>query len=113
MRAQAIRDLRSAFLIPDRVARWDSAPTISAALGIPGVNVCGVTCTGSVLLGVIGTDADRGDLEFIGDSSPFFFLSNNFYFGDTLTVVRGNQAYKFGGDVAGSSESTSDGRREC
>ena len=71
---------------------------ISAALGIPGVNVCGITCTGSVLLGVIGTDADKGDLEFIGDSSPFFFLSNNFYFGDTLTVVRGNKTFKLGGE---------------
>ncbi|HVG34185.1 MAG TPA: carboxypeptidase-like regulatory domain-containing protein [Pyrinomonadaceae bacterium] len=73
-------------------------PNISAAIGIPGVNVCGIACTGSVLLGVIGTDADKGDLEFIGDASPFFFLSNNYYFGDTLTVVRGNKTLKFGGD---------------
>lgn len=73
-------------------------PNIASALGIPGVNVCGITCTGSVLLGVIGTDADKGDLEFIGDSSPFFFLSNNYFFGDTLTVVRGNKTFKFGGD---------------
>lgn len=73
-------------------------PTIAASLGIPGVNVCGITCTGSVLLGAIGTDADKGDLEFIGDSSPFFFLSNNYYFGDTLTVVRGNMTLKFGGE---------------
>lgn len=73
-------------------------PNISAALGIPGVNVCGITCTGSVLLGVIGTDADKGDLEFIGDASPFFFLSNNYYFGDTLTVVRGNKTFKIGGE---------------
>jgi hypothetical protein len=73
-------------------------PNISSALGIPGVNVCGITCTGSILLGVIGTDADRGDLEFIGDASPFFFLSNNYYFGDTLTVVRGNKTFRFGGE---------------
>lgn len=72
---------------------------ISAALGIPGVNVCGLTCTGSVLLGVIGSDADRGDLEFIGDASPFFFLSNNYYFGDTLSIVRGNQSFRFGGEL--------------
>ena len=74
-------------------------PNISSALGVPGVNVCGVTCTGSILLGVIGTDADKGDLEFIGDASPFFFLSNNFYFGDTLTVVRGNKTFKIGGEL--------------
>jgi hypothetical protein len=75
------------------------SPTIAADLGIPGVNSCGVTCSGSILLGVIGSDADRGDLEFIGDGSPFFFLSNNYYFGDTLTVVRGNQTYKLGGEL--------------
>jgi hypothetical protein len=74
-------------------------PNISSALGIPNVNVCGVTCTGSVLLGVIGSDADKGDLEFIGDASPFFFLSNNYFFGDTLTVVRGNKTLKFGGEL--------------
>jgi hypothetical protein len=74
-------------------------PNISTSLGIPGVNVCGITCTGSVLLGVIGTDADKADLEFIGDSSPFFFLSNNYYYGDTLTIVRGNQTYKVGGEL--------------
>ncbi|HEY0006153.1 MAG TPA: carboxypeptidase-like regulatory domain-containing protein [Pyrinomonadaceae bacterium] len=74
-------------------------PNIASALGIPNVNVCGITCTGSVLLGVIGTNADKGDLEFIGDSSPFFFLSNNFYFGDTLTIVRGNKTFKLGGEL--------------
>ena len=73
--------------------------TIAQDLGIPGVNVCGVTCSGSILLGVIGSDADRGDLEFIGDGSPFFFLSNNYYFGDTLTIVRGNKTLKFGGEL--------------
>jgi hypothetical protein len=74
-------------------------PNISESLGIRGVNTCGVACTGSILLGVIGTDADKADLEFIGDASPFFFISNNFYYGDTLTVVRGNQSYKFGGEL--------------
>jgi hypothetical protein len=74
-------------------------PDLSAHLGIPGVNTCGIACTGSILLGIIGSDADRGDMEFIGDSSPFFFLSNNYYFGDALTVVRGNQSYKFGGEL--------------
>ena len=75
------------------------SPTIAAELGIPNINVCGVICSGSILLGVIGTDVDKGDLEFIGDGSPFFFLSNNFYFGDTLTVVHGNQTFKLGGDL--------------
>jgi hypothetical protein len=70
------------------------SPDISARLGIPGVNVCGVTCTGSVLLGVVGSDADKGQLEFIGDGSPFFFLSNNYFFGDTVSIVHGNHNYR-------------------
>ncbi len=72
--------------------------TLAQDLGIPNVNVCGITCSGSVLLGVIGTDVDK-QLEFIGDGSPFFFISNNFYFGDTMTVVKGNQSLKIGGDL--------------
>lgn len=83
---------------PGQAGTQGFSSTIAQDLGIPGVNVCGVTCSGSVLLGVIGTDADRGDLEFIGDAAPFFFLSNNYYFGDTLTVVRGNKTFKFGGE---------------
>ncbi len=86
-------------LNPGQAGALGFDPSISAHLGIPGVNTCGVACTGSILLGVIGTDADKADLEFIGDSSPFFFLSNNYYYGDTLTVVRGNQSYKFGGEL--------------
>lgn len=84
---------------PGQAGTQGFSSTIAQDLGIPGVNVCGITCTGSILLGVIGTDADRGDLEFIGDSSPFFFLSNNYYFGDTLTVVRGNKTLKLGGEL--------------
>jgi hypothetical protein len=72
--------------------------TNAADLGIPNINTCGITCSGAILLGVIGTDVDK-QLEFIGDGSPFFFISNNFYFGDTLTVVRGNKTLKFGGDL--------------
>ncbi|HEX8144860.1 MAG TPA: carboxypeptidase-like regulatory domain-containing protein [Pyrinomonadaceae bacterium] len=79
------------------------SPSNSADLGIPNVNVCGLPCTGTLLIGVIGTDdAGRGndrDLEFVGDGGPFTFLSNNYFFGDTLTVVRGNHTYKIGGDL--------------
>lgn len=70
---------------------------LATELGIPRINVCGVNCSGSILLGLIGTDVDK-QLEFIGDGSPFFFVSNNYYFGDALTVVRGNKTLKFGGD---------------
>ena len=70
----------------------------SANLGIPRTNNCGVVCSGTVLLGVTGTGA-QPDLEFIGDGGPFYFTSNNFYFGDSLTVVKGDKTLKFGGDI--------------
>ncbi len=76
------------------------APDISAQLGIPNANVCG-ECTGSILLG-IEEPFQRGrqnQLEFIGDGGPFYFKSNNFSLGDTLTWVRGASTFKFGGDL--------------
>jgi hypothetical protein len=73
--------------------------TNASDLGIQNTNICGVVCSGTVLLGITGTGPRQNDYEFIGDGGPFFFTSNNFFFGDTLTVVRGNQIYKFGGDI--------------
>jgi hypothetical protein len=75
------------------------SPTNAADLGIQNTNNCGLVCTGTVLLGLTGTGPLQPDLEFVGDGGPFFFTSNNFYFGDSLTVVKGNQTYKFGGDL--------------
>ncbi|HEV7473068.1 MAG TPA: TonB-dependent receptor [Pyrinomonadaceae bacterium] len=75
-------------------------PQISTSLGIPNANICG-ECTGSVLLG-IEEPFQRGrqnQLEFIGDGGPFYFKSNNFSLGDTLTWVRGASTFKFGGDL--------------
>jgi len=75
-------------------------PQISAKLGIPNTNVCG-ECTGSILLG-IEEPFQRGrqnQLEFIGDGGPFYFKSNNYSLGDTLTWARGSNTYKFGGDL--------------
>ena len=83
---------------PGQAGEQGFSATLAADLGIPQINVCGVICSGSILLGLIGTDVDK-QLEFIGDGSPFFFVSNNYYFGDTLTVVRGSKALKFGGDL--------------
>jgi hypothetical protein len=77
--------------------------TNAADLGIPNVNICGIVCSGTVLLGFVGSgsqnDSQQKATEFIGDGGPFFFTSNNFFFGDTLTVVRGSQNFKFGGDI--------------
>jgi hypothetical protein len=67
-------------------------------LGIGRSNICGLICSGTPLIGVVG-NGSQADLEFVGDGGPFYFTSNNFYFGDTLTVVRGNQTYKVGGDL--------------
>jgi len=73
------------------------SPTVSADLGMPNINVCGVICEGTVLLGFAPSDEER-QLEFVGDGGPFFFNSNNFFFGDVLSIVRGNQTYRIGGD---------------
>ncbi|HEY1403611.1 MAG TPA: TonB-dependent receptor, partial [Pyrinomonadaceae bacterium] len=74
------------------------SPNVSTELGVPNVNVCGAPCEGTVLVGVLPSDVDK-QLEFVGDGGPFTFTSNNFFFGDTLTVVRGNMSFKFGGDL--------------
>lgn len=71
----------------------------AANLGTARTNICGVVCSGTILLGLTGTGPRQPDLEFIGDGGPFFFTSNNFYYGDTLIVVKGNQTLKFGGDL--------------
>ncbi|MDQ1708136.1 MAG: hypothetical protein QOJ88_1347 [Pyrinomonadaceae bacterium] len=75
-------------------------PQISASLGIPNANVCG-ECTGSVLLGIEEPfqQGRQNQLEFIGDGGPFYFKSNNYSLGDTLTWSRGASTFKFGGDL--------------
>ncbi len=75
-------------------------PDISAQLGIPNSNVCG-ECTGSILLGIEEPfqNGRQNQLEFIGDGGPFYFTSNNYSLGDTLTWARGNSTFKFGGDL--------------
>ena len=82
------------------------------SLGIPNANVCG-ECTGSILLG-IEEPFQRGrqnQLEFIGDGGPFYFKSNNFSLGDTLTWARGSSTFKFGGDLRVSQNSNFDAGR--
>ncbi len=75
------------------------SPTNAQDLGIPRTNICGVGCSGTILLGIVGNTAQPSDVEFTGDGGPFYFTSNNFFFGNTLTVIHGNQTFKFGGDI--------------
>ena len=83
-------------------------PSISSALGARNINICG-TCEGALLLGV--SDRSPGQLEFVGDGGPFYFVSNNFNFADAVTVVRGTQTMKFGGDIRVRQNSNFDGGR--
>jgi outer membrane receptor protein involved in Fe transport len=88
-------------------------PAVSANLGHRGINVCG-ECEGVVLLGIEDPNingGDGGNLEFIGDGGPFYFLSNNFSVADALTVVRGSHTLKMGGDLRVRQNSNFDGGR--
>ncbi len=71
------------------------SPSYAADTGVPNVNDGSFEQTGSILFGGFGT----GALEFAGDGGPFLFNSKNPYFADTLTVVKGSQVFKFGGEV--------------
>ena len=88
-------------------------PQVSANLGHRNVNVCG-NCEGVVLLGIeelLNGNRDGGQLEFIGDGGPFYFLSNNYFFGDAATWVNGTSTWKFGGDLRVRQNSNFDGGR--
>jgi Carboxypeptidase regulatory-like domain len=87
------------------------SPNVSANLGAQNINL-GPNSSGIVLMGIVDelTGTDRAT-EFTGDGGPFYFLSNNFNFVDTLTVVRGNSTYKFGGDYRVRQNSNFDGGR--
>src|SRR5689334_4283471 len=87
------------------------SPTVSAQLGAPNINISPNT-SGIVLVGIVDNlnNEDRAT-EFTGDGGPFYFLSNNFYVGDAVTLVKGNSTYKFGGDYRIRQNSNFDGGR--
>lgn len=87
------------------------SPTISSQLGARNVNLDG-SSSGVVLVGIVDnlTNTDRAT-EFTGDGGPFYFLSNNFNFADSVTVVKGPSIYKFGGDYRVRQNSNFDGGR--
>jgi hypothetical protein len=86
-------------------------PNISANLGAPNINL-GPNSSGIVLVGIVDelNGTDRA-VEFTGDGGPFYFLSNNFFAADAVTVVKGNSTYKFGGDYRVRQTSVYDGGR--
>jgi hypothetical protein len=87
------------------------SPNVSAQLGAPNINL-GPNSSGIVLVGIVDelTGIDRAT-EFTGDGGPFYFLSNNFNFVDTVTLVKGNSTFKFGGDYRVRQNSNYDGGR--
>jgi hypothetical protein len=82
-------------------------PNISAALGANNINNCG-TCEGIILLGIVEPSFSQ---EFVGDGGPFYFLSHNYNFADTVTWVKGNSIFKFGTDLRNRRNSNFDGGR--
>jgi hypothetical protein len=82
-------------------------PGVSAALGATNINSCG-TCDGIILLGIVDPSISQ---EFVGDGGAFFFLSNNYNFADTVTVVKGNSVFKIGTDLRNRRNSNFDGGR--
>ncbi|HVF56384.1 MAG TPA: TonB-dependent receptor [Pyrinomonadaceae bacterium] len=87
------------------------APDISARLGARNINL-DPNSSGIVLVGIVDTlgGQDRA-VEFTGDGGPFYFLSNNFNFADVVTIVKGNQTFKVGGDLRVRQNTNFDGGR--
>ncbi|NNE97728.1 MAG: TonB-dependent receptor [Pyrinomonadaceae bacterium] len=82
-------------------------PGVDAALGSTNINACG-TCEGISLIGIVDPSFSQ---EFVGDGGPFFFLSNNYNFADTVTIARGNSILKFGTDLRNRRNTNFDGGR--
>ncbi len=88
------------------------ASDISAKLGARNINL-GPNSSGIVLVGIVDELAPGSDraTEFTGDGGPFYFLSNNFNFADSLTVVHGAHTFRGGGDLRVRQNSNFDGGR--
>jgi hypothetical protein len=71
------------------------SPTFSSDIGIPNSNDGSLEASGGALIGGFGT----GFHEFTGDGGLFQVKSKNPYFADSLTVIKGNQIWKFGGEM--------------
>jgi carboxypeptidase family protein/TonB-dependent receptor-like protein len=83
------------------------SPTACQDLGIPNCNHGTPASTGGILTGGFGT----GFFEFTGDGGLFLVKSNNFYVGDTVTIISGNHTWKAGLEVRPRLLDTIDGGR--
>lgn len=83
------------------------SPTFAQDIGIPNANDGSVEASGGALIGNFGT----GFLEFTGDGGLFQVKSKNPYFADSLTIIKGSQAIKFGAEVRMRRLNTIDGGR--
>ena len=83
------------------------SPTFAADLGIPNSNDGSLEASGGALIG----NFNNGFLEFTGDGGLFQVKSKNPYFGDTVTIVKGNQVIKAGGELRLRHLNTIDGGR--
>jgi hypothetical protein len=72
-----------------------TSATWSADFGIPNSNLGGPETSGGLGLGFTGS---TGTAEFLGDGGLFRAKSKNTYFADSLTIIKGNQALKVGGE---------------
>jgi len=82
-------------------------PNYDANIGVPNVNLGTPETTGGLLTGGFGT----GEFEFSGDGGPFTVNSDNYYFADNLTIVKGSHTVKFGGEIRHRLTETIDGGR--
>ena len=83
------------------------SPTFAKDIGIPNSNDGSLEASGGALIGNFG----NGFLEFTGDGGLFQVKSKNPYFGDTVTIVKGNQVIKAGGELRLRHLNTIDGGR--
>ncbi|HYR76464.1 MAG TPA: TonB-dependent receptor [Pyrinomonadaceae bacterium] len=83
------------------------SPTYAQDIGIPNSNDGSLEASGGALIG----NFNDGFLEFTGDGGLFQVKSKNPYFADTLTVIKGNQVLKFGGELRMRRLNTIDGGR--
>jgi hypothetical protein len=66
---------------------------LSANLGIPNANTSPLLGGGALIGGA------NNQIEFTGDFGPFLVPQNTFSFSNTLSIVKGNHNFKFGGNV--------------
>lgn len=83
------------------------SPTISRDLGIPNVNRGDLFTSGGMGIGTSGS----GSIEFTGDGGPFIVPSDNWYWSDKLSAIRGPHSLKAGVELRWRKFYTFDGGR--